>query len=77
MANYFVVEFNSFEEILKIAKEKNVDFVLLGGDLFHDNKPSRGTVIKAMRILQKYCQTDKPVSFQVLSGQAVNFPSTG
>ena len=33
----------SFEEILRTAKEKQVDFVLLGGDLFHENKPSRST----------------------------------
>ena len=34
----------TFEEILRTAKEKKVDFVLLGGDLFHENKPSRFTV---------------------------------
>ncbi|KAI1291899.1 Double-strand break repair protein MRE11 [Halotydeus destructor] len=33
--------FRTFEEVLQIAKDKNVDFVLLGGDLFHYNKPSQ------------------------------------
>ena len=32
--------FIAFDEILEIAIEKDVDFVLLGGDLFHENKPS-------------------------------------
>lgn len=33
--------FVSFEEILQQARKLKVDFVLLGGDLFHENKPSR------------------------------------
>ncbi|CAG8805278.1 16439_t:CDS:2, partial [Gigaspora rosea] len=32
---------NTFREILQIAKQNNVDMVLLGGDLFHENRPSR------------------------------------
>ena len=32
--------FDSFEECLQIGNQKNVDFVLLGGDLFHDQRPS-------------------------------------
>ena len=35
--------FVSFEECLAAGRLKhNVDFVLLGGDLFHDNKPKFG-----------------------------------
>ncbi|CAJ0757142.1 7595_t:CDS:10 [Entrophospora sp. SA101] len=36
--------FETFKEILQIAKDNDVDFILLGGDLFHENKPSRRTV---------------------------------
>ncbi len=36
--------FVSFEEVMAKALEMEVDMVLLGGDLFHDNKPSRATV---------------------------------
>ena len=36
--------FVSFEEVMQKAVEMDVDMVLLGGDLFHDNKPSRATV---------------------------------
>jgi len=42
--------FRSFEEILQIGLQHKVDFVLFGGDLFHDNKPSRPT---GMRVY--YC----------------------
>lgn len=38
--------FVAFEEILYYAKERKVDFVLLGGDLFHHSMPSKATVIK-------------------------------
>ena len=36
--------FNTFEEVMQLAVEQDVDMLLLGGDLFHDNKPSRTTV---------------------------------
>ena len=32
--------FIAFDEILQHAQENEVDFVLLGGDLFHDANPS-------------------------------------
>ena len=33
--------FNSFDELMGIGVEQGVDMVILGGDLFHENKPSR------------------------------------
>ena len=33
--------FNSFEEILKISKAENADFLLFGGDMFHHHNPSK------------------------------------
>jgi double-strand break repair protein MRE11 len=65
--------FLAFEEILKRAAELKVDMVLLGGDLFHENKPSRNTVVKAIELMKKYCLNDKPVQFQILSDQASAF----
>ncbi|RZC50778.1 hypothetical protein C5167_019205 [Papaver somniferum] len=50
-----------------------VDFLLLGGDLFHENKPSRTTLVKTIEILRRYCLNDQPVQFQVVSDQTVNF----
>ncbi|KAF3453595.1 hypothetical protein FNV43_RR04035 [Rhamnella rubrinervis] len=68
--------FQAFEEICSIAEQKEVDFVLLGGDLFHENKPSRTTLVKAIEILRRHCLNDRPVQFQVVSDQTVNFANT-
>ncbi|KAL5802729.1 hypothetical protein ACOSQ4_031034 [Xanthoceras sorbifolium] len=65
--------FQAFEEICSIAEQKQVDFILLGGDLFHENKPSRSTLVKAIEILRRHCLNDQPVQFQVVSDQTVNF----
>lgn len=52
---------------------EQVDFILLGGDLFHENKPSRTTLVKTIEILRRYCLNDHPVQFQVVSDQTMNF----
>lgn len=52
-----------------------VDFILLGGDLFHENKPSRKTLFLTMEMLRRYCMGDRPCQFQFLSDPVVNFPS--
>ena len=36
--------FLAFEEVLGLAIANDVDMVLLAGDLFHENKPSRYTL---------------------------------
>ena len=36
--------FAALEEVLSLARQNKVDLVLLSGDLFHDNKPSRKTL---------------------------------
>ena len=45
--------FDTFDEILEIAKKEKVDFVLLGGDLFDVNEPSLGIMNQAISILSK------------------------
>ncbi len=47
--------------------------MLLGGDLFHENKPSRNSVVKAVDILSKHCLGDGDILFEILSDQKVNF----
>ncbi|KAM6946400.1 double-strand break repair protein MRE11 [Aplochiton taeniatus] len=65
--------FNSLEEILKCAKTNQVDFILLGGDLFHENKPSRRCLNTCISLLRQYCMGETPILFNILSDQAVNF----
>ena len=49
-----------------------VDFLLLGGNLFHENKPSRSTLVKTIEILRRRCLHDRPVQFQVVSDHAAS-----
>lgn len=68
---------NTFREILQLAVARDVDMILLGGDLFHENHPSRGTLRQVMACIREYCMGDKPVSLELLSdpndGQAEGF----
>ncbi|KAJ1018026.1 hypothetical protein NDA16_004895 [Ustilago loliicola] len=57
----------TFEEILQLAVQHDVDLILLGGDLFHENKPSRATLHQTMALLRQYTLGDKPVSVELLS----------
>lgn len=57
--------FAAFEEVLRIAKWKKVDFVLLSGDLFHENKPSRLTMHRTMEILRRYCMGPDAVEYRL------------
>lgn len=65
--------FSTFEEILRIAKERQVDCMLLGGDLFHENKPSRRTLHRTLELLRHYCMGSKPCALELQSDPAVNF----
>mmetsp|Transcript_27398 Transcript_27398/g.60852 ORF Transcript_27398/g.60852 Transcript_27398/m.60852 type:complete len:822 (+) Transcript_27398:187-2652(+) len=65
--------FAAFEEVLYLAKRFKCDMVLLAGDLFHDNKPSRRTLHKTMAIVRRYCMGPDPVQIQVVSDQKADF----
>ena len=67
---FFVSDsFAAFEEVLITAKSKNADFVLLAGDLFHDNKPSRRTMHATMDLLRSHVYGDAPVFFKIKNEQ--------
>ena len=65
--------FAAFEEVLRDARANLCDAVLLGGDLFHDNKPTRSTLLKSISLLRKYTFGPKPIRFEVVSDQKQNF----
>lgn len=65
--------FETFEEILEMAVEQQVDFILLGGDLFHENKPSRHCLVRCTELLRKYTFGDRPVVFDFVSDPVENF----
>jgi len=65
--------FAAFEEVLYLAKRHKCDMVLLAGDLFHDNKPTRRTLHKTMEIVRRYCMGPDPVQIQVVSDQKTDF----
>ncbi|KAI3340385.1 double-strand break repair protein mus-23 [Ustulina deusta] len=56
----------AFDEIMNLARKEDVDMVLLAGDLFHDNKPSRLSMYHVMRSLRKNCLGMKPCELQFL-----------
>ncbi|KAJ3901154.1 Metallo-dependent phosphatase-like protein [Lentinula edodes] len=68
---------NTFEEILQLARKHNVDFVLLAGDLFHENKPSRESLYRTIALLREYTMGDKPIPVELQSdpdeGKAYGF----
>lgn len=65
--------FAAFEEVLLTAVERKVDFVLLAGDLFHENKPSRKTLHSSMDLLRRYCFGMDDIYIQVVNSQGELF----
>ncbi|OAQ69662.1 mre11 DNA-binding presumed domain-containing protein [Pochonia chlamydosporia 170] len=63
----------TFDEILNLARTEDVDMVLLAGDLFHDNKPSRKSLYQVMRTLRQNCLGMKPCPLEFLSDAATVF----
>ncbi|RMJ28108.1 double-strand break repair protein [Aspergillus sp. HF37] len=63
----------SFHEIMCLAKERDVDMILLAGDLFHENKPSRKSLYQVMRSIRMNCLGDKPCELELLSDASENF----
>jgi double-strand break repair protein MRE11 len=63
----------AFHEIMCLARERDVDMVLLAGDLFHENKPSRKAMYKVMQSLRMNCLGEKPCELEMLSEGSEQF----
>ena len=48
-----------------------VDMLLLAGDLFHENKPSRTSLYQTISLLREHTLGRKPVSLQLVSDAGV------
>jgi double-strand break repair protein MRE11 len=56
-------------EIFSLANEHAVDMVLLTGNLFHDNKPSRKALQSAIEVLRTHCLDHRDIGIEILSEQ--------
>ncbi|KAL5116754.1 meiotic recombination [Pleosporales sp. CAS-2024a] len=63
----------TFDEVMRLAKDRDVDMVLHAGDLFHENKPSRKSLYHVMRSIRQNCLGDKPCELEMLSDASENF----
>ena len=51
------------------AKEKNADMVLIAGDMFHENKPSRRTLHSTFDIIQRHTLGEEDVYMEIMNEQ--------
>lgn len=57
----------TFDEVMKLGKERDVDMVVQGGDLFHINKPTKKSLFHVMKSLRENCMGERPCELQMLS----------
>ena len=69
--------FLAFEEALDVANRERVDMVLLGGDVFHENRPSRPAMHRAIGALRARVLGDGEVTIAVVSDQKLAFAANG
>ena len=50
--------------------------ILLGGDLFHENRPSRDCLYQVMGLLREYTLGTKPVQLELLSSPEEGKPTS-
>ncbi|OAV94569.1 hypothetical protein PTTG_03792 [Puccinia triticina 1-1 BBBD Race 1] len=65
---------NTFREILQLAVDHEVDMLLLAGDLFHENRPSRASMYSTTASLREYCLNDRPVQIELVGDAGIGIP---
>jgi len=48
-----------------------VDLLLLAGDLFHENRPSRTSTYQAIAALREFTQSSRPVEIQLVNDAGI------
>jgi len=54
------------------ANENKVDFMIHGGDLFHEHKPSKETLIKTNQLMTKHIFGEKQHTFKIAANKTIN-----
>ena len=65
---------NASRDITIAERCIQVDLILLAGDLFHENKPSRESLYRTAALLRKYTLGDRPVQIELLSNPMESKP---
>lgn len=65
--------FAAFEEVLSKTSELQCDFLLLGGDLFHDHSPDKAVLNSTMEMFARHVVGQSNVDFEVKQGPELNF----
>jgi double-strand break repair protein MRE11 len=50
-----------------LTTRAKVDMILMAGDLFHENRPSRDTLFQTLALLREYTLGDRPIEIELLS----------
>ncbi|EGG01081.1 uncharacterized protein MELLADRAFT_39329, partial [Melampsora larici-populina 98AG31] len=65
---------NTFREILQMAIDHDVDMLLLAGDLFHHNRPSRASLYSTIASLREFCLNQRPIRIELVGDAGIGIP---
>lgn len=66
--------FEAFQEILKKTKKSDLDFLILGGNMFAESSPSEEVLCRTISLLKEAIMGDKPINYEISSNSiSVNY----